>query len=417
MSTMTLIRQERSTAFCAEVQDDESTRAISLPPGRFEVGSGRQCAVVIADKTVSALHVVLEVDDERVMVRDAGSKNGTYVGALRVREATAYAGTIITLGKSTITLRAASPMDAEPDVDPLPGVIGGSLAMRKVAAQVRKVAPFRQPVLVCGESGSGKELVAHALHQLSPRKHKPFIAINVTSVPRELVESEFFGHEKGSFTGAHARRRGAFEEAEGGTLFLDEIGDLPLDAQPKLLRALDGYAIRSVGATGTHARDVRLVAATHAPLRERVQRGDFRLDLFHRLEVYTITIPPLRERRSDVGPIASAILRANERDIGEKVLSSAGLARLAAEPFTGNVRELRNVLLRSASIAPGEVIDAIDVEQALVPSVDVAVSSHAPREMTPQLAKALVRDHAGNVSAAARAARCPRSTFRKLLDR
>ncbi len=415
---MTLIRHERSTAFCAEVQDDESTRAIPLRPGRFEVGSGRHCAIVVADKAVSSLHLVLEVQEERVVVRDGTSKNGTYVGALRVREASANAGAIVTLGKSTITLRASSPFDAEPEVDPLPGVIGGSLAMRRVASQVRKLAPFRQPVLVCGESGSGKELVAHALHQLSPRKHKPFVAINVTSVPRELVESEFFGHEKGSFTGAHARRRGAFEEAEGGTLFLDEIGDLPLDAQPKLLRALDGYAIRSVGASGNSTRDVRLVAATHAPLRERVQRGEFRLDLFHRLEVFTITIPPLRERRGDIGPIARAILRANERDIGAKVLSSAGLARLAAETFPGNVRELRNVLLRAASIVSSEVIDALDVERALAPHVASVETTPAPAgSLSPDLAKALVRDHRGNVSAAARAVRCPRSTFRKLLGR
>ena len=181
-------------------------------------------------------------------------------------------------------------------------------------------------------------------------------------MPRELVESEFFGHEKGSFTGAVARRRGAFEEAEGGTLFLDEIGDLPLDAQPKLLRALDGYGIRSVGASGAATpRDVRVVAATHAPLRERVRDGSFRRDLYHRLEVFTVALPPLRERRSDVGPIARALLRSMEADVGDKDLSSAALARLASENWPGNVRELRNVLERASLCAAGPRIERRDL--------------------------------------------------------
>jgi len=413
---MTLVRMERSIAFCAEVQDADGARVVPLATGRFEVGSKSSCPITIADKAVSAHHVTLDVESERVIVRDAGSKNGTYVGALRVREASADAGTVVTIGRSTITLRASCAVDTEPKVEPLPGVLGSSMAMRRVAADVRRLAPWKHPVLVCGESGSGKELVAHALHALSPRRNKPFVAINVTSVPRELVESEFFGHEKGSFTGAHARRRGAFEEAEGGTLFLDEIGDLPIEAQPKLLRALDGYAIRSVGASGDATRDVRLVAATHAQLRKRVDDGTFRRDLFHRLEVFTITLPPLRERRGDVGPIARAVLRSIEHDVGPKTLSSAAIARLAAESWPGNVRELRNAVLRAASIAPRETIDAIDIERALTPDGRV-IEPMAGRALSPQLAKTLVRDHGGNVSAAARALGMSRSTFRKLLMR
>jgi DNA-binding NtrC family response regulator len=405
----------RSIAFCAEVQDDDGSRVVPLDLGRFEVGSSGKCPITIADKAVSSHHVTFDVESERVIVRDAGSKNGTYVGALRVREASADAGTVVTIGRSTITLRASCALDAQPKVEPLPGLLGSSMAMRRVAADVRRLAPWKQPVLVCGESGCGKELVAHALHALSPRKTKPFIAINVTSVPRELVESEFFGHEKGSFTGAHARRRGAFEEAEGGTLFLDEIGDLPIEAQPKLLRALDGYAIRSVGASGDATRDVRLVAATHAPLRKRVDEGTFRRDLFHRLEVFTITLPPLRDRRGDVGPIARAVLRSIEHDVGPKTLSSAAIARLASEQWPGNVRELRNAVLRAASLAPRETIDAIDIERAIAP--EGRIIEQPMNRMSPQLAKTLVRDHRGNVSAAARAAGMHRSTFRKLLQR
>jgi DNA-binding NtrC family response regulator len=401
-----------------EVQDDAGTRTVPLPLGRFEVGSSARCQIVVTDRAVSAEHLALEVSGDRVLVRDARSKNGTYVGAVRVREASAEPGAVVTLGRSTLTLRASSPLDVDVDVDPLPGIAGRSNVMRRVAAQVRALAASRFPVLVCGESGTGKELVAHALHALSPRRQRPFVAINVTSVPRELVESEFFGHEKGSFTGAVARRRGAFEEAEGGTLFLDEIGDLPLDAQPKLLRALDGYGVRSVGASGAATlRDVRVVAATHAPLRERVREGAFRRDLFHRLEVFTVNLPPLRERRGDVGPIARALLRSMRDDFGEKDLSSAALARLAAEPWPGNVRELRNALLRAAALAHGDIVDALDVDRALAPQGALAEQRPLPGGLTPSLAKTMVRDHGGNVSAAARAAGFPRTTFRKLLSK
>jgi DNA-binding NtrC family response regulator len=411
---MTLIHGERSVTFCAEVQDPSGTRMVPLPRGCFQVGSGRHCAIVVADAAVSAEHLVLVIDDERVVVRDTGSKNGTFIGSVRVREASAAVGAVVTLGRSTIALCATDDTPDTLDADPLPTLAGGSLAMRRVAAQVRRLAPLRYPVLVTGESGTGKELVAHALHALSPRKHKPFIAINVTSVPRELIESEFFGHERGSFTGATARRRGAFEDAEGGTLFLDEIGDLPRDAQPKLLRALDGYGIRSVGATGTAARhDVRVIAATHATLRDRVSTGDFRRDLFHRLEVFTVALPPLRERQSDIGPIARALLRSMAPDVGPKELTSAALARLVSESWPGNVRELRNVLVRAAARARGDVIESCDVDAAIgsrtIP-YDVKKS-----EVTPEIARIMVREHRGNISAAARTAGFPRTTFRKLL--
>jgi DNA-binding NtrC family response regulator len=416
-STMTLLHgSERTVSFCAEVQDTAGTRLVPLPRGCFQVGAARHCAIVMDDATVSGEHLMLTVTPEHVVVRDTRSKNGTYVGAVRVREATAHAGAVVTLGRSTITLRVSGLHEDEvEDADPLPDLAGGSLAMRRVAFQVRRLAPLRFPVLVSGESGTGKELVAQALHALSPRKHKPFIAINVTSIPRELVESEFFGHERGSFTGAVSRRRGAFEDAEGGTLFLDEIGDLPTEVQPKLLRALDGYGVRSVGATGSaQRRDARVVAATHATLRDKVTAGEFRRDLFHRLEVFTIALPPLRDRRGDIGPIARTLLRSMLGDVGPKQLTSAALARLVSEPWPGNVRELRNALVRAASVAPGEVIESADVDAALGAR---AYPSGPPLEpiLTPKLAHMLVREHRGNISAAARSAGCPRTTFRKVL--
>src|SRR5271156_1772550 len=221
--------------------------------------------------------------------------------------------------------------------------------MRRLADQVRRLAQHALPVLIAGESGTGKELIARALHAEGPRRAKPFVAINVTALPRELVESELFGHERGAFTGAHVRRQGAFAEAQGGSLFLDEIGDLPLEAQPKILRALDGYEVRRVGGAGSGRRpDVRVVAATHARLEQRVNRGEFRRDLYHRLECFVVHVPPLRERRGDIGVIARELLRQLASDVGTRQLTASAIARLAVHNWPGNVRELRNVLCRAA---------------------------------------------------------------------
>ncbi len=416
-STLNLGRTRGTISFCAELQDEAGARTVPLPGGSYTVGAARSCALVVEDPAVSGEHLVLSVRENVVLVRDAGSKNGTYVGAARVVEANAEPGTIVTIGRSTLTLRASTPQDdLDAGSEPITGIIGGSAVMRRLCAQVRRLAPMRWPVLVCGETGSGKELVAQALHTLSPRASRVFYPVNVTSIPRELVESEFFGHERGSFTGAVARRRGAFEMAEGGTLFLDEIGDLPIEAQPKLLRALDGYGVRSVGGGLVERRDVRLIAATHVSLPDRVREGTFRRDLFHRLEVFTISVPPLRQRPGDIAPIARFLLSEMKADVGERELTSAALARLASEPWYGNVRELRNALARAAALAPDEPIDAMHVDLA-VRDPQPSDAPPAPQALTPSVAKAVLREHGGNVSAAARACGYARSTFRKLLLR
>jgi two-component system nitrogen regulation response regulator GlnG len=238
------------------------------------------------------------------------------------------------------------------------------------------------------------------------------VAINVTALPRELVESELFGHERGAFTGAHAKRLGAFAEAEGGTLFLDEVGDLPVDAQPKLLRALDGYEIRRVGAAGGGARgDVRVIAATHAPLEERVTAGLFRRDLFHRLECFVVHVPPLRERRGDIAAISRVLLKQLSPQVGPRHLSPPALARLAAHDWPGNVRELRNVLCRAADATPRDaVIDVGEIDRALVRAAPQRVSG-----LTVAAAQSILREYGGNLSKAARAANMPRTSFRKLL--
>jgi two-component system nitrogen regulation response regulator GlnG len=313
-----------------------------------------------------------------------------------------------------VLLAVDAPEPTDPPGDALDSVAGASIPMRRLAAQVRRLAGHSLPVLIVGESGTGKELIARALHREGPRRSRPFVAINVTALPRELVESELFGHERGAFTGAHARREGAFSEAEGGTLFLDEIGDLPLEAQPKLLRALDGYEVRRVGGAGSGRRaDVRVVAATHARLEQRVTLGDFRRDLFHRLECLVVRVPALRERRGDIGAIARELLEQLAPAVGARVLTPAAIARLSAHDWPGNVRELRNVLCRAADASVGSGrIDATDIDRAMRREPATALAKCVTRER----ARELFRQSAGNLSAAARAAGMPRTSFRKLLQ-
>ncbi len=400
-------------AWVVELQDELGARRAPLSDGKLIVGTSSSADLVVHDPTVSGRHCALLVHGGGVVIEDLGSKNGTYLGGGRIREAWGRAGTAVAIGRSTLVVVPVEVDEPEvPPGEPLPGVAGVSLAMRRLADQVRRLARHSLPVLVSGESGTGKELVARALHSEGPRASRPFVAINVTAVPRELVESELFGHERGAFTGAHARREGAFTEAEGGTLFLDEIGDFPLEAQPKLLRALDGYEVRRVGGAGARRRpDVRVVAATHASLEQRVKGGEFRRDLFHRLECFVVAVPPLRERRGDIGAIARELLGQLARDVGPRSLTTAALSRLSAHEWPGNVRELRNVLCRAAdATAPAARIDAEDVERAL--RRDAPALAKCP---TPERARALLRENSGNLSAAARAAGMPRTSFRKLL--
>jgi DNA-binding NtrC family response regulator len=413
-STLEIASGDGASSWTVEVQDESGARRVGLSTTTVVVGTSSSADVVVHDATVSARHCSLTALASAVSIHDLGSTNGTYVGAARVREAWGLAGAVVTIGRSTLILAPAEARESDGASlgEPLPGIAGASIAMRRLAGQVRRLARHALPVLVSGESGTGKELVARALHVEGPRSARPFVAINVTTLPRELVESELFGHERGAFTGAHARREGAFAEAEGGTLFLDEIGDLPREAQPKLLRALDGYEVRRVGASGGGQRaDVRVVAATHAKLEQRVLVGDFRRDLYHRLECFVVRVPPLRERRGDIGAIARELLRQVAKDVGSRSLTPAALARLGAHDWPGNVRELRNALCRAADTGTHSGrIDAEDIDRALhrhSPAIAKCVTSNRARE--------LLQENAGNLSAAARAAGMPRTSFRKLL--
>ncbi len=243
-------------------------------------------------------------------------------------------------------------------------ITGESHAMQQVRSLVQRVARSMAPVLVQGESGTGKELVARAIHGESPRSARPFVAVNCGAIPEALLEAEFFGYRKGAFTGAQDDREGFFQAAEGGTLFLDEIGDLPLAMQSKLLRVIQERAVRPVGAVSEAPTDVRIVSATHRDLGAEVQAGRFRQDLYYRLNVIRVTVPPLRERVADLPALCAAVLKRLAQEAGAEpapLLSDAALRRLARHAFPGNVRELENLLHRAVALSGRELIDVVDL--------------------------------------------------------
>ncbi|HYP71119.1 MAG TPA: sigma 54-interacting transcriptional regulator, partial [Variovorax sp.] len=258
-------------------------------------------------------------------------------------------------------------------------LVGDSEAMRLVKSRIAKVARGMAPVLVRGESGTGKELVARAVHACSQRGDGPFIAVNCGAIPENLLEAEFFGARKGSYTGSAADRDGYFQAARGGTLFLDEIGDLPLAMQSKLLRAIQERSVRPIGSTQEDAVDVRIVSATHKDLQAEVVAGRFRQDLFYRLNVIEIAVPALRERRSDLPALCAALLTRIARDSGMPVpqLSPSVLAHLAAHPMRGNVRELENLLHRAVALTDGDELH-LDFQATEPGVIDFANAVTAP---------------------------------------
>jgi len=246
-------------------------------------------------------------------------------------------------------------------------IIGEAPAMQEVFRAIGRLARSNITVLINGESGTGKELVAHALHKHSPRRTSPFIALNMAAIPKELMESELFGHEKGAFTGAHTQRKGRFEQADGGTLFLDEIGDMPMELQTRLLRVLSDGEFFRVGGHSAVNVDVRIIAATHQNLEQRVERSEFREDLFHRLNVIRIQIPALRERREDVPVLANYFLNlaARELNMSAKAMSPEVENYLMQLPWPGNVRQLENTCRWLMVMAPGQVVQIDDLPSEL----------------------------------------------------
>ena len=397
-----------------EIASPDASEVIELDAGRpLVLGSGPHADLRVGDPSVSARHCAVSLGEAGVEVSDLGSKNGLRVGAARLASLFACGdGTSFVIGQTSVTIRRRQgDEDDEDDEISIPGLVGRSPAMQKVRREILRHARTRATVLLQGESGTGKDVVAQALHTLSGRAGA-YVPLNAGAFPDTLADTELFGHRRGAYTGAVSGRAGAFELAHRGTLFLDEVGELSQAVQVKLLRVVEDGAVRPIGASESMRLDVRLVAASWARLDQRVRDGSFRADLFHRLSTVTIELPPLRRRKSDIVLLSRVLLRRLSDDVGDKHLTGAALARLLEYTWPGNVRELSAVLYRSAVQAPGADIDACHV--ALPADARGAVPTS---RAAPERAGELLAAHGGNVSAAARAAGVPRSTFRAWLLR
>ena len=337
---------------------------IQVARPRITVGRSAVNDLVLTDTSVSGTHLQITLGDKRgILLRDLDSTNGTLVGGLRVREAYIEPGTTISVGKTDVLFLSADEVEIPlSGQDHFGALWGASPAMREVFATLEKVAPTDMSVMIGGQTGTGKELVARALHDESSRAESPFVVLDCGSLPRELAEAAILGHKKGSFTGAIGDRAGAFEEANGGTLFLDEVGELPLDLQPKLLRVLDRREVQRIGESQVRKVDVRVVAATHRDLRQMVGQGLFREDLYFRLSVMTVELPPLRDRGEDILLLANKFLEDFARVHGRAPkLNHEAKQILLHEPWPGNVRQLKNTIERAAHLSTNLIIEPADL--------------------------------------------------------
>jgi DNA-binding NtrC family response regulator len=335
--------------------DDHGRRVVQerLP---LTVGTAQGDDLQLTDRYASRHHCrIIQSEDGSYLLHDQGSRNGTYCNGIRVFQIAIALGTEVQVGRTRIRFGLEDP-DAEAKVDSFGELLGGGHAMRRVFDVLRSVTASELTCLILGETGTGKELAARALHDNSCRAGGPFIVIDCGTVSESLIEDKLFGHERGAFTGALKDAKGAFEEAHRGTIFLDEVGELQLGLQPKLLRVLERREVTRLGSHRPLHVDVRVVAATHRNLESMVASGGFREDLYYRLTEATITLPPLRNRTEDIELLARAVLD----QIGGRQLSltADALELLAGYSWPGNVRELRNVLRRLAATARGNVLDA-----------------------------------------------------------
>ncbi len=407
-------------------------RGEQVPLGEKPIyfGSAPTCDLVLSDKTVSRKHVSAQREGDDVIVRDMGSTNGTFIGGSRFKEITIGYGAEIKLGRTV--LKFLPQEDAvEPKVserDNLGQLVGRDVRMKRMFALLEDIAPNDATVLIEGETGTGKELIAEEIHNHSRRKDGPFVVFDCGAIPRELVESALFGHVKGSFTGAITDRKGVFAEAHGGTIFLDEIGEMPIEMQPSLLRALDKRTVRRVGANTYDKVDVRVVAATNRDLREEIGKKAFREDLYYRLAVIRVSVPPLRERGSDIPLLVDHFVRSFSllRPGGRPLLvTPEDMLRLQRHTWPGNVREMRNVIERACVLAHGESInldDAFSTDETS--GAQLGVRTDLPfKEAKGQLVEHfereyildLMRRHKMNLSAAAREAQIDRKHLRELI--
>ena len=407
---------------------------VPLSPGSLVVGKEAGCDLVLTDTAVSRRHLEITVTPERVEVRDLGSKNGSFYLGARFDVIQVGPGSQIQIGVTQLAIVTAAeralPLHPENRFGRL---LGGTAAMRRVFAALARLAPLDVGILVTGETGTGKDLAAQAVHAASPRAGRPFVVCDLGAIPASLIEAELFGAVRGAYTGADRDRPGVFEQADGGTLFLDEVGELALELQPRLLRLLESSSVKRVGDKGYRRFDVRVIAATNRDLSAEVQAKRFRPDLFHRLAVAEVRIPPLRERLDDIPLLVDGILSdlAGSASAARTVPPET-LAALAAYPWPGNVRQLRNVLERALAVDPsGGAIarDALglgpppatpEADEAAAAQIDPAVPFHQAKDRLIHrwergYLAGLLERASGNIAQAARTAGVDRAHLYRLL--
>jgi DNA-binding NtrC family response regulator len=414
-------RQNRGGIFLV-IKGPDRGESVRLTQDPVSFGSSPSCDLVLTDKTVSRKHLQAELHGDEVVMVDSGSTNGTFIQGSRFEKIVIGFGAEVKLGRTVIKfLPDEEVVEPEPlDQASLGTIVGADTKMRQLFKLMTDVAATTATVLIEGETGTGKELIAEEIHNHSPRRDGPFVVFDCGSVPRELIESMLFGHVKGSFTGAITDRRGAFAEAHGGTIFLDEIGEMALDLQPSLLRVLDKRAVRKVGSNTYERIDVRVVAATNRDLRAEVAKKTFREDLYYRLAVIRVSVPPLRERGSDIPLLTQHFMQAFGQGLD---VTPEDMAKLQRHAWPGNVRELRNVVERACLLSRG---NTINIDDALVHEAAPALGIRTDlpfKEAKGQLVDMferkyiddLMRKHKMNLSAAAREAQIDRKHLRELI--
>jgi two-component system, NtrC family, response regulator len=398
----------------------DSGKELSLTHGTYFVGKHPRCALVLRDELVSRRHLELRIGADGVHARDLGSRNGSFFRRARFSELVIGTGEVLTVGQTELMLLSDGAQEPLPpsQATSFQMLRGRSLAMRRVFALLERLAPADAPVLIEGETGTGKELCAQAIHAASPRAGRPFVVFDLGSVARPLLESELFGHAKGAFTGALRERIGAFEEAGGGTLFLDGLGELHPDLQPRLLRAVERKTVCRVGDVRPRDIDVRVIAATNRDLEQEVKAKRFREDLYHRLTVFRVRLPPLRERKEDLPLLVESLLE------GQRSLLPETIALLAEYDWPGNVRELQNVLSRASVLAPpGDPLSAKHLGVVAAPPPNAGFEDfHLGKGLLIEtwerdFLRRLLALSSGNLSHAARASGLGRAHLYRLLKK
>jgi transcriptional regulator with GAF, ATPase, and Fis domain len=393
------------------------------------VGADPECALVLLDRTVSRRHAEVRREGDYVIVKDLASTNGTYYRDARVGEVFVPLGGEVSFGRTRVKIVPEEvAVESRPYTqDRLGPLVGGDLRMREIFTLIEEVAPTPVTVVIEGETGTGKELVAQAIHERSLRSKGKLVVFDCTNQPKDLIESALFGHVKGAFTGATAERLGAFERANSGTIFLDELGEFSLDLQPKLLRVLESREIQKVGGDDYDPVDVRVIAATNRNLRAEVRAGRFREDLFYRLAVVRIQLPPLRDRREDIPRLVEHFLEETKADCS---VDPSCIEKLKRYDWPGNVRELKNVVDRAAALSRGrENVDLAkfiqhDEEDTPLGSAAAQADTNLSfkeakgkviQSFETQYIEALLREHNNNISVAAREAGIDRKHFKDLM--